>query len=61
MIALQILQFGNAQLAIYGNLFVSPKNELHIAFEDTFFNGGKIITAINEGAEGVISFGSNSQ
>ncbi|MDA0793137.1 MAG: gliding motility-associated C-terminal domain-containing protein [Bacteroidetes bacterium] len=61
MIALQILQFGNAQLAIYGNFFVSTKNELHIAFEDTFFNGGKIITAINEGAEGVVSFGSNSQ
>jgi hypothetical protein len=32
------------QLSIFGDIYVSEENQLHIAFEDTYFNGGKIIT-----------------
>jgi len=33
-----------SQLAVYGDLYVRKNNQLHIAFNETYFNGGKIIT-----------------
>jgi len=53
--------FCSAQIALFGELYISKYNEFHIAFETTYFAGGKIIT-INENKEsGVVSFGPRSQ
>jgi hypothetical protein len=53
--------FCSAQIALFGELYISKYNEFHIAFETTYFAGGKIIT-INENQEsGVVSFGPSSQ
>ena len=49
------------QLSIFGDIYVSEENQLHIAFEDTYFNGGKIITEKKSITEGVVSFGSRSK
>lgn len=49
-----------SQLAIYGDLYVSRNNQLHIAFDDTYFNGGKIITEIDNIPEGFVSFSPKS-
>lgn len=52
---------GWGQFAIHGDLYVSSRNELHIAFEDTYFNGGQIITAKDMDTEGIVSFGVKSE
>jgi hypothetical protein len=52
---------GWGQFAIHGDLYVSSRNELHIAFEDTYFNGGQIITAKDIDTEGIVSFGVKSE
>ena len=49
------------QLAFYGDVFVSSNNQLHIAFQNTYFNGGKIKTAGEGASEGVVSFSSQSR
>ncbi|MCH1432755.1 MAG: hypothetical protein L7U54_00705 [Flavobacteriaceae bacterium] len=55
-----------SQLAVYGDLYVRKNNQLHIAFNETYFNGGKIITDNTSVSEAVVSFvlkaiGSNSK
>ncbi|MDG1762591.1 MAG: tail fiber domain-containing protein [Flavobacteriaceae bacterium] len=49
------------QLAFYGDVFVSSNNQLHIAFQNTYFNGSKIKTAGEGASEGVVSFSSQSR
>jgi gliding motility-associated-like protein len=49
------------QLAIYGDVYVSKNNQLHIAFQDTFFQGGKLITDSEAIPTGIVSFGSQSK
>lgn len=48
------------QLAFYGDVFVSSNYQLHIAFQNTYLNGGKIKTAGEGASEGVVSFSSQS-
>lgn len=49
-----------SQLAVFGDLYVSKNNQLHIAFNETYFNGGKIITDNTSVPEAVVSFGPQS-
>jgi len=49
-----------SQLAVYGDLYVRKNNQLHIAFNETYFNGGKIITDNTSVSEAVVSFGPQS-
>ena len=49
-----------SQLAVFGDLYVSKNNQLHIAFYETYFNGGKIITDNTSVPEAVVSFGPQS-
>ena len=46
-----------AQFALFGELYISKYNEFHIAFETTYFAGGKIITTNEKQESGVVSFG----
>lgn len=50
-----------AQFAVFGELFISANNEFHIAFEDTYFAGGQIVTAKETRDAGVVSFGHRSR
>ncbi len=50
-----------SQMALYGDVYISPKNELHIGSDQLYFESGKIIT--DRGTSGgILSFaqGSNS-
>lgn len=49
-----------SQLAVFGDLYVSKNNQLHIAFNETYFNGGKIITDNTSVPEAVVYFGPQS-
>ena len=48
------------QLSFFGNLYIGSEKEVHIAFEKTYFNGGRIITA-REDTPGILSFGAASE
>lgn len=56
-----IAPFCGAQFALFGELYISKYSQFHIAFENTYFSGGKIITAQENKESGVVSFGRHSQ
>ena len=48
-----------SQMALYGDLYVAPKNELHLASDQLYFESGKIIT--DRGSNGgILSFARGS-
>ena len=55
-----ITSTAQSQLIIFGDVYVSSNNHLHIAFQNTYFNGGKIITMGEGNTEGVVSFSPQS-
>jgi hypothetical protein len=48
------------QLSFYGNLYIGSEKQVHIAFEKTYFKGGRILSA-REDTPGVVSFGEASE
>ncbi|MEK9613413.1 MAG: gliding motility-associated C-terminal domain-containing protein [Flavobacteriaceae bacterium] len=58
---LSLIHFnGWGQLTFFGDLYVGPESELHIAFDTTYFNGGVIHTETSD-IKSLVSFGSQSQ
>ncbi len=52
-------EYINSNLALYGDLYIAPQNELHIASNETLFQSGKIYT--NKGVNGgQVSFSPSS-
>jgi gliding motility-associated-like protein len=51
---------GWGQLTFFGDLYVGPESELHIAFDTTYFNGGIIHTETTD-SKSLVSFGLQSQ
>ena len=49
----------NAQLTFFSDLYISEGSELHIAFKETYFNGGKVFTSRVQNL-GILSFGKES-
>jgi len=47
----------SCQVTFFGDLYVGKNKELHIAFKETYFSGGKIKTH-RQDPVGIISFGS---
>ncbi|MDB9873597.1 MAG: gliding motility-associated C-terminal domain-containing protein [Flavobacteriia bacterium] len=50
----------SCQVTFFGDLYVGKNKELHIAFKETYFSGGKIKTH-RQDPVGIISFGSESK
>jgi len=36
--------FYGAQLSVFGDLYIGNGKEVHVAFKETYFSGGQIIT-----------------
>jgi len=49
----------SAQLTFFGDLYISEGSEIHVAFKETYFNGGRIITSRAQNP-GILSFGKES-
>ncbi len=52
--------FYGAQLSVFGDLYIGNGKEVHVAFKETYFSGGQIITERKE-KKGVLSFGKESE
>jgi len=46
----------SAQLTFFGDLYISEGSEIHVAFKETYFNRGRIITSRVQNP-GILSFG----
>jgi len=40
--------FYGAQLSVFGDLYIGNGKEVHVAFKETYFSGGQIITERKE-------------
>ena len=61
LIYLLITETACSQFTAYGGVYISSKNQLHIAFHKTYFYGCKIITDNISTPEGLVSFGPQSE
>ncbi len=61
LIYLLLAETACSQFTVYGDVYISSNNQLHIAFDKTYFYGGKIITDNTSTPEAVVSFGPQSE
>ena len=61
LIYLLLAETACSQFTVYGDVYIISNNQLHIAFDKTYFYGGKIITDNTSTPEAVVSFGPQSE
>ena len=61
LIYLLLAETACSQFTVYGDIYISSKNQLHIAFDKTYFYGGKIIIDNTSTPEAEVSFGPQSE
>ena len=56
-----VLFFRNRSPHVFGDLYLNGNAQLHIAFDQTYFSGGKLRTDPTPSADAVLSFGPQSK